>query len=70
MSAGAGQSEESGLQQELAGCEYKDERLEMRFSMVLRQLSEGTAESIPVACQDWANAKAACRFFSDERVGS
>lgn len=36
--------------------------------MVLRQLTEGTAESIPLACQDWANAKAAYRFFANEWV--
>ena len=28
------------MQQELAGCEFRDERLGKRFSMVLRQLSE------------------------------
>jgi hypothetical protein len=52
----------------LAGCQFKDERLGKRFSMVLTQLSEGTAESIPLACQDWANTKAAYRFFANERV--
>jgi len=36
--------------------------------MVLKQLAEGTTESIPLACQDWANTKAAYRFFSNERV--
>ncbi len=25
-------------------------------------------ESLPLACQDWANTKAAYRFFSNERV--
>src|SRR5436305_2354501 len=35
---------------------------------VLEQLSEGTGESIPLVCQDWANTKAAYRFFSNERV--
>ena len=25
-------------------------------------------ESIPLVCQDWANTKAAYRFFSNERV--
>src|SRR5688500_7240490 len=25
--------------------------------------------SIPLACQDWANTKAAYRFFANERVG-
>lgn len=66
--ADAEQSEESWFETELAGCEFKDTRLGKRFGMVLRQLTEGTAESIPLACQDWANAKAAYRFFANERV--
>lgn len=64
----AEQSEESWRQQELTGCQFADERLGKRFSMVLKQLAEGTAESIPLACQDWANTKAAYRFFANERV--
>lgn len=56
------------MQRELVGCHFKDERLSKRFSMVLKQLAEGTAESIPLACQDWANTKAAYRFFANERV--
>lgn len=47
---------------------FKDERLGKRCQTVLTQLSEATAESIPLACQDWTNAKAAYRFFSNERV--
>ena len=66
--ADAEQSEESWIQEELTGCQFKDERLSKRFSMVLKQLAEGTAESIPLACQDWANTKAAYRFFANERV--
>lgn len=66
--ADAEQSEESWTQSELTGCQFKDERLGKRFSMVLKQLAEGTAESIPLACQDWANTKAAYRFFANERV--
>ena len=50
--ADAQQSEESWTLRELAGCQFKDERLGKRFCMVLKQLSEGTAESIPLACQD------------------
>jgi hypothetical protein len=34
----------------------------------VEQLSEGIGESIPMACQDWANTKAAYRFLSNERV--
>ncbi|MBI5688996.1 MAG: transposase [Verrucomicrobia bacterium] len=66
--ADAEQSEESWRQRELVGCHFKDERLSKRFSMVLKQIAEGTAESIPLACQDWANTKAAYRFFANERV--
>ena len=32
------------------------------------QFSQSVGESIPLACQDWANTKAAYRFFSNERV--
>jgi hypothetical protein len=66
--ADAEQPETSWMQQELTGCQFADERLGKRFSMVLKQLAEGTAESIPLACQDWANTKAAYRFFANERV--
>lgn len=66
--ADAEQSEGSWMQRELVGCQFQDERLGKRFSMVLKQLAEGTAESIPLACQDWANTKAAYRFFANERV--
>ena len=45
-----------------------DERLGKRFRTLLEQLSDGTGESIPIACQDWANTKAAYRFLSNERV--
>lgn len=56
------------MQRELTGCQFADERLGKRFNMVLQQLAEGTAESIPLACQDWANTKAAYRFFANKRV--
>jgi hypothetical protein len=44
--ADAEQSEESWMQQELVGCEFKDERLGKRFSMVLRQLSVRWVENV------------------------
>src|ERR1700726_4718531 len=56
------------VERELAGCQFKDERLSKRFRTLLGQLAEGTGESIPMACQDWANTKAAYRFLSNERV--
>ncbi len=56
------------IDQELAGCTFADARLEKRFKVLVRRLSEGIGESIPMACQDWAGTKAAYRFFANERV--
>ena len=47
---------------------FRDARLGRRFSDLLKQLGDGMGESIPFACQDWANTKAAYRFFANERV--
>jgi hypothetical protein len=47
---------------------FKDARLGRRFGDLLRRLSEGMGGSIPFACQDWTNTKAAYRFFSNPRV--
>lgn len=52
----------------MLGCQFRDRRLAKRFEIVLKQISEASRESIPLACQDWANAKAAYRFFANERV--
>jgi hypothetical protein len=56
------------IQRELARGVFPDERLGKRLGLVLDQLADATAESIPFACQDWANTKAAYRFFSNDRV--
>src|SRR6202162_1210303 len=61
-------SKDDWVDRELAECDFKDERLRKRFRMLLEQQSDGTGESIPMACQDWANTKAAYRFLSNERV--
>ncbi|WP_247523983.1 transposase [Bradyrhizobium sp. 145] len=47
---------------------FKDARLGQRFGELLRQIGDGMGGSIPFACQDWANTKAAYRFFANERV--
>jgi hypothetical protein len=47
---------------------FKDARLGRRFRELLKQMGGGMGESIPLACQDWANTKAAYRFFANERV--
>jgi hypothetical protein len=67
-----GLSNESGisrwLDNELAGCEFQDERLGNRFRKFVRKLAENIGESIPLACQDWANTKGAYRFLANEKV--
>lgn len=49
----------SWAEDEVAHCDFKDERLGKRFRTLLQQLTEGIGKSIPFACQDWANTKAA-----------
>jgi hypothetical protein len=56
------------IDQELADCKFRDVRHGKRFRKLLQQFSDGVGESIPWACQDWANTKAAYRFFSNDRV--
>ena len=56
------------LAQDLAGCGFKDARVGRRFKKLVRQLSQKIGQPIPMACQDWANTKAAYRFFGNRRV--
>jgi Transposase DNA-binding/Transposase DDE domain len=58
----------SWIDQELAGCEFRDKRLKARFRKILNKLSDGIGRSIPLACRDWASTKAAYRFFANPRV--
>src|SRR5580698_8574992 len=53
---------------ELAGCNLADERLNKRLRKLLAQFGGAMGQSIPLVCQDWANTKAAYRFFSNDRV--
>jgi len=56
------------IDQEVGGCKFKDVRLGKRFTKLLGMMSEGIGESVPYACQDWANTKAAYRFFGNDRI--
>ena len=47
---------------------FKDARLGRRCAELVKKIGEAMGESIPYACQDWANAKAAYRFLSNARV--
>jgi hypothetical protein len=50
------------------GCSFKDKRLRQRFRKLLEQIWDGLGKTIPFACQDWANTKAAYRFLSNDNV--
>lgn len=56
------------LEDELSRSGLKDARLRKRFKNLLEQLWDGLGQTIPFACQDWANTKAAYRFLSNGRV--
>src|ERR1019366_4504016 len=56
------------IEQELAASKLPDARLDKRLRCLVEQLAKGVGRSIPWACQDWAAAKAAYRFFSNGRV--
>jgi hypothetical protein len=52
----------------LAGCDFGDQRLKRRLRTLVEQIEGAMGDSIPLACQDWANTKAAYRFLSNDRV--
>ena len=56
------------IDQEVGGCNFGDVRLAKRFGKLLGMMSQGIGQSVPYACQDWANTKAAYRFFSNGEV--
>ncbi len=68
--AGSGTASKAAtwIDREVAVGEFEDVRLGRRFRNLLGQIGGAVGESIPLACQDWANAKAAYRFFSNARV--
>lgn len=53
---------------ELAGCTFADARLGLRLHKLIERMGGAIGASLPLACQDWANTKAAYRFFSNDRV--
>src|SRR5215218_8636790 len=53
---------------ELAGCTFADARLGHRLHKLIERMDGAIGGSLPFVCQDWANTKAAYRFFSNGRV--
>ena len=43
-------------------------RLGQRLRKLIERMAGAIGASLPLACQDWANTKAAYRFFSNDRV--
>ena len=60
--------DEDWVDRETAASCFADLRLARRFGKLLSQMSEQIGATVPMACQDWANTKAAYRFFDNERV--
>jgi Transposase DNA-binding len=58
------------IDRELAECQFKDVRLFQGLESCLDKLPVRLEQTVPFVYQDWANTKAAYRFFfSNERVG-
>ena len=53
---------------ETAACDLGDARLNRRLGAVLEAIGERPGKSLPTAFQDWANTKAAYRFFANGSV--
>ncbi len=47
---------------------FRDARLGRRLSRLVERMDGAIGGSLPFVCQDWANTKAAHRFFSNDRV--
>lgn len=56
------------IDNEVVGCEFQNVRHGKRLRQLLEQLSSLTGAATPWDCQDWANTKAAYRFFGNERI--
>ena len=53
---------------EMGGINLGDKRLNARLIHLTNILSAKASASIPVACQNWAEVKAAYRFFDNQKV--
>jgi hypothetical protein len=66
--ASSGEEISGSLNRELAGCQFRDPRLDRRFRKFVGQLTSRLGEPIPLACEDWTNTKAAYRFLFNGRI--
>ena len=63
-----GAAARSWWERESAGCPFADARLSQRLCKLIEKMDGAIGASLPLVCQDWANTKAAYRFFSNDRV--
>jgi hypothetical protein len=63
-----GAEADAWIDNEVVGCEFPDVRHGKRLRQLLEQLSSRVGAATPWACQDWANTKAAYRFFGNDRI--
>lgn len=56
--------------EEFSKINLKDKRLNQRCQKVAEALEQQSTESINQACEDWADTKAAYRFFDNPKVSS
>jgi hypothetical protein len=56
------------IDNEMVGCQFEDVRHRKRLRQLLEQFSDRVGSATPWASQDWVNAKAAYRFFANERI--
>lgn len=66
--SGAEFGDDSWVEAEIADCDFTDARLGKRLGSLLHQISGSVGGTVPLACQDWANTKAAYRFFANDSV--
>lgn len=59
---------ERWIEEETAGCMFRDARHGKRLRQLLEQFSARVGATTPWAAQDWANTKAAYRFFANRRI--
>lgn len=56
--------------EEFSEIEFGDKRLKVRFLKIAKQFSKKSEAPINQACEDWADTKAAYRFFDNKKVSS
>jgi hypothetical protein len=59
---------EDWIEEEVAGCYFRDVRHGKRLQQLLEQFSSRIGATTAWAAQDWSNTKAAYRFFSNGRI--